>query len=238
MTEHGRQRLHRSRDALAIGDSALRWEGGRLVIDIEERAIWLGCPVHPVVRGQVVVTPEVWSGQRFALDPEGRHGWRAMAPRAHVEVRMERPGLSWNGSGYFDGNLGSEPLEDGFADWQWSRAHLGREAAVLYEGVRRDGTRFASALRFDSSGEASEELLPLGAPLPPTRWLMGRRTRADRGRARIVRTWEDSPFYARSTVAGRLFGEDVLAVHESLSLDRFRSPVVQWMLPYKMPRTG
>jgi carotenoid 1,2-hydratase len=37
-------------------------------------------------------------------------------------------------------------------------------------------------------------------------------------------------------VASRLFGRDVLAVHESLSLDRFRSPVVQWMLPYKMPR--
>jgi carotenoid 1,2-hydratase len=33
-----------------------------------------------------------------------------------------------------------------------------------------------------------------------------------------------------------MFGEDVHAVHESLSLDRFRSPVVQWMLPWRMPR--
>jgi carotenoid 1,2-hydratase len=236
MTERGRTSVHRDRDTLAIGDSAMRWVGDRLVIDIEERAIWLGCPIHPVVRGQVVVEPEVWSGQSFALDPARNHHWRSMAPRARVRVEMERPGLSWHGSGYLDGNWGSEPIEDGFADWQWSRAHLGKEAAVLYEGVRRDGSRFATALRFDATGRAQEEELPLGAPLPPTRWLMGRRTRADRGHARVVRTWEDSPFYARSAVASRLFGKDVLAVHESLSLDRFKSPVVQWMLPYKMPR--
>ena len=236
MTERGRNSVVRDRDTLAIGDSAMRWVGDKLVIDIEERAIWLGCPVRPVVRGQVVVEPEVWSGQSFALDPARNHHWRSMAPRARVRVEMERPELSWRGSGYLDGNWGSEPIEDGFADWQWSRAHLGKEAAVLYEGVRRDGSRFATALRFDVSGRAHEEELPLGAPLPPTRWLMGRRTRADRGHARVVKTWEDSPFYARSAVASRLFGAEVMAVHESLSLDRFRSPIVQWMLPYKMPR--
>ncbi|GAA4036385.1 carotenoid 1,2-hydratase [Sphingomonas rosea] len=236
MTERGRGQVERSRDELAIGPSAMRWERDKLVIDIEEQAIWLGCPVHPPVRGQVIVEPEMWSGQSFALDPARRHHWRSMAPRARVSVKMGRPEIAWSGSGYLDGNWGSEALEDGFADWQWSRAHLGKEAAVLYEGVRRDGSRFAAALRFDAAGQAREEELPLGAPLPPTRWLMGRRTRAERGHARVVRTWEDSPFYARSAVASRLFGHDVVAVHESLSLDRFRSPIVQWMLPYKMPR--
>jgi carotenoid 1,2-hydratase len=238
MTERGRESVSRGSDHLAVGDSVVRWMGDALVIDIEEKAIWLGVPYHPPVRGRVVVEPEMWSGQRFALDPEGRHEWRSIAPRARVRVEMERPELSWSGSGYLDANRGSEALEEGFADWQWSRAHMGDEAAVLYEGVRRDGSSFASALRFDGQGRASEEELPLGAPLPATRWLMGRRTRADRGHARVVRTWEDSPFYARSAVASRLFGRDVLAVHESLSLDRFRSPVVQWMLPYKMPRRG
>jgi carotenoid 1,2-hydratase len=238
MTERGRESVSRGSDHLAVGDSVVRWTGDALVIDIEEKAIWLGVPFHPPVRGRVVIEPEMWSGQRFALDPEGRHEWRSIAPRARVRVEMERPELSWSGSGYLDANRGNEALEEGFADWQWSRAHMGDEAAVLYEGVRRDGSSFASALRFDCQGRASEEALPLGAPLPATRWLMGRRTRADRGHARVVRTWEDSPFYARSAVASRLFGRDVLAVHESLSLDRFRSPVVQWMLPYKMPRRG
>ena len=236
MTERGASSVARGSDHLAVGDSLVRWNGDRMIIDIEERAIWLGVPWHPPVRGRVVIEPELWSGQRFALDPAGRHVWRSIAPRARVRVEMEQPGVSWNGSGYLDANHGSEALEEGFADWQWSRAHLGREAAVLYEGVRRDGSSFASALRFDAQGRASEEALPLGAPLPATRWLMGRRTRADRGHARVVRTFEDSPFYARSAVASRLFGQEVVAMHESLSLDRFRSPVVQWMLPYKMPR--
>jgi carotenoid 1,2-hydratase len=33
-----------------------------------------------------------------------------------------------------------------------------------------------------------------------------------------------------------VLGRSVTAVHESLSLERFRSPIVQHMLPYRMPR--
>ena len=46
-------------------------------------------------------------------------------------------------------------------------------------------------------------------------------------------TLEDTPFYARSVLVN---GSD-LTMHESLSLDRFRSPWVQVMLPFRMPRT-
>ena len=53
----------------------------------------------------------------------------------------------------------------------------------------------------------------------------------------MVRTLEDAPFYARSLVAAKLLGESVILMHESLSLDRFRMPVVQAMLPFRMPRT-
>jgi carotenoid 1,2-hydratase len=236
MTERGRAEVRRSADTLEVGPSAMRWDGRRLIIDVEERALWLFCPAHPPIRGRIVVEPEMVSSSAFALDLDGRHHWRGIAPRARISVAMDRPGLRWSGSGYFDCNWGSEPLEAGFSEWQWSRAHIGREAAVLYEGVRRDGSRFATALRFDPSGSAQEEPLPLGAPLSPSWWGMRRRTRADRGRASIVKTWEDSPFYARSALRTRLFGRDVAAVHESLSLDRLRSPIVQWMLPYKMPR--
>jgi len=236
MTERSRTAVARAENLLAVGPSAMRWCGDRLVIDIEERAVSLGSPFHPPVRGRVTVHPEMLGGATFALDPQGRHHWRGIAPRARIEVAMERPDVRWTGSGYFDCNWGSEPLEDGFADWQWSRAHCGREAAVLYEGVRRDGSRFAAALRFDAAGTAHEEELPPGAPLPRTAWLMHRRTRADRGRAHVLKTWEDSPFYARTALRTRLFGSEVEAVHESLSLNRFRTPIVQWMLPYKMPR--
>ena len=74
--------------------------------------------------------------------------------------------------------------------------------------------------------------------LPRTGWLVDRATRADAGATpRIVKTWIDAPFYARSALQTRLFGEEVRAVHESLSLGRFRSPIVQSMLPYRMPRS-
>ena len=48
--------------------------------------------------------------------------------------------------------------------------------------------------------------------------------------------WEDSPFYARSALKMRMFGHNVMAVQESISLDRLINPVVQFMLPYRMPR--
>ncbi len=235
MTERSSAYVERGGDHLAIGPSSLRWMGDRLVIDLDERAVALGSPFHPPVRGRVIVHPECIAPAAFALDRQRLHHWRGIAPRARVEVEMTEPALSWRGAGYFDTNWGAEPLEDGFADWQWSRAHCGREAAVLYEGVRRDGTGFASALRFDASGAAHEEELPPAVALPRTWWAMGRTTRSD-GPARVTKTWEDAPFYARSTLRSRLLGSDVEAVHESLSLARLRSPVVQWMLPYKMPR--
>ena len=49
-------------------------------------------------------------------------------------------------------------------------------------------------------------------------------------------TLEDSPFYARSVVSASLLGERADAVHESLSLDRFRAGWVRLLLPFRMPR--
>ena len=236
MTERGRQDTVQQRDALSISSSAMRWDKDRLIIDIDERDIRLGIPWRRPVKGQIILYPEMLNSRSFQLDPAGKHRWHTIAPRARIEVRMENPHLSWTGSGYLDGNHGSEPIEDGFRSWHWSRAHCGRDVAVTYEGIRRDGSHFASALRFDASGTPQEVPLPLVAPLPPTLWMMKRQTRADRGHASVIKTWEDSPFYARSALAMRLFGKPVMAVQESISLDRLINPVVQNMLPYKMPR--
>jgi carotenoid 1,2-hydratase len=74
--------------------------------------------------------------------------------------------------------------------------------------------------------------------LPPTRiWRIPRATHADPGQpAIILRTLEDTPFYARSIISSRIRGEKVEAMHESLSLDRFRRPWVRALLPFRMPR--
>ena len=237
MTERTRGEVRRDADTLQLGPSHVHWTGDALEIVIEERDKRLGVPWQRRVAGRVRVIPEAVNARAFALDPGGRHRWHCIAPRARIEVAMDQPDLSWTGNAYLDSNFGSESLEEGFRVWHWSRAHGKGGAVVSYEGIRRDGRGFASALRFGRDGVPQEEELPPVAPLPGTRWLMERKTRADRGMARVLRTWEDAPFYARSTLAAELYGEPVIAVQESLDLDRFATPVVQWMLPYRIPRS-
>ncbi|WP_342394871.1 hypothetical protein [uncultured Rhodoblastus sp.] len=52
----------------------------------------------------------------------------------------------------------------------------------------------------------------------------------------MLATLGDAPFYARSSIAHCVDGEDAISTHESLDLDRFVNPVVKAMLPFRMPR--
>jgi len=52
----------------------------------------------------------------------------------------------------------------------------------------------------------------------------------------VLRTYEDTPFYARSLLATEHDGLPATAMHESLDLDRFASRWVQCLLPFRMPR--
>lgn len=233
MTERGRARVTRDADTFAVGPSALHWDGDALTIALDE----VSAPLPYRVRGTVKVRPHAIGTTAFALDPVAMHRWHPVAPRARVEVAMTHPDTRWSGEGYFDSNFGDEPLEAGFDDWHWARAHLREDVAVLYEGRRRGGDPFELALRFDRQGRWHDVAPPPRAALPRTGWLVERVTRADAGTVpRVRKTWIDAPFYARSALDTRLFGEPAVAVHESLSLRRFRSPVVLSMLPYRMPR--
>lgn len=236
MHERPQGDLRRDASNLEIGHSAMRWNGDHLEIEIEERDTRLFNPVHRRVTGRVRVYPEALNATGFALDPAENHIWHCMAPRARIEVDMKEPGLSWSGNGYFDHNRGSEPLESGFNTWHWSRAHMKEGAVVCYEGERGDGTLFASAIRFDRNAETSYVELPSVAALPRSKWRVDRRTRSEIGVAEVRRTWEDTPFYARSELSSKLYGEEVAAVQESLDMRRFSSPIVQFMLPFRMPR--
>jgi carotenoid 1,2-hydratase len=234
MTERGRSAVRRGRHELAIGNSALSWDGTALTIGIDEVAV----PFPRRIRGAIRVEPTGLNAASFSLDVAGRHIWRPIAPSARVSVDMVAPETRWNGEGYFDMNAGAEPLEAGFTAWTWSRAALGRGSAVLYDAERRRDESLSLALRFDKSGGCERLLPPPIAKLPATGWRLARKTRSDDGEAKISRGFEDTPFYARSQISSKLFGETVAAVHESLSLDRFASPVVRLMLPFRMPRRG
>lgn len=236
MTERGRGAVQRDASTLKIGPSSVRWDGEALTIDIVEGDTRLFVPWQRKVAGRVRVYPEALNRVAFALDANQNHIWHCLAPCARIEVEMDSPGLSWKGRAYLDHNRGAEPLETGFNTWHWSRAHLRDGALVCYEGERGDGSLFASALRFNAGGVPEPVDLPPIAHLPRTRWRVDRRTRSDIGVAEVRRTWEDTPFYARSELASRFLGEEVVAVQESLDMRRFSSPIVQFMLPYRMPR--
>jgi carotenoid 1,2-hydratase len=52
----------------------------------------------------------------------------------------------------------------------------------------------------------------------------------------LVRTLEDTPFYARSLIEATIDGEHGRGLHESLDMRRFTQPWVQTLLPFRMPR--
>lgn len=238
MTERGRGAVHRDATSLNIGPSALSWEGDELVLRLDE----ITAPVPPLpmlprpVRGEVRLRPRALNARDVVLDEAGRHVWRPIAPRADVAVRLDEPDLSWSGEGYLDHNRGDEPLEDAFSSWDWSRAHLSRDSALLYDLKRRDGSAVSLALRFGPDAEPQPFEPPAVVRLPGTSWGMSRFTRSEPGVCGVAGTWEDTPFYSRSALMTRLLGENAHGVHESLSLGRLRHPVVRAMLPFRMPR--
>lgn len=233
MTERPGASVRRARTELAIGPSSLAWDGATLVFRIHEMA----APWPSRIRGEVRVHPRALLTRRFDLDAAGHHGWCPIAPDATVEVALERPALTWSGHGYLDSNAGDRPLEDGFREWHWSRASLGDSTVVLYDVTRRDRSAQSIAIRITPTGGIEDLPPPAPVTLPKTLWRIHRATRADRGAAaRVASTLEDTPFYARSLVQSRLLCQAVTAVHESLSLERFRTPWVKLMLPFRMPR--
>jgi len=232
MTERGRDRLRAEATRLAIGPSALAWRGDALECSLDE----VTAPMPSRLRGRVRVTPEVSTAHAFRLDAAGRHRWRPLAPRARVEVQLERPALRFAGTGYLDSNDGDAPLEDDFRRWTWSRAaHRDGATTVLYDVERRDGEITSLALRFDAAGRAEPIDAPPPVALAPSGWRIARATRSDDAAA-VERTLQDAPFYARSVVRATLLGERIVAIHESLDLDRFRRRWVQLLLPFRMPR--
>jgi len=231
MTERGRADLSRTQDTLAIGPSNMRWDGAALTLDIDE---WTA-PLPSRVRGTVTLRPKAISERAYALDLNGRHHWRPIAPRARIEVNFDGGALAWSGEAYLDSNWGAEPLEHGFRSWHWSRAHTQHGSMVHYDVTPRVGDDRSLALRFDEAGVAEEIESPPWQPLPNTFWRVPRVARGETP-PRLARTLEDAPFYARSHLTGEIDGEAADIMHESLSLDRFRAPIVRAMLPFRMPR--
>ncbi len=233
MTERGAAHCHRDSQQFTIGPSQVRWDGHSLVIDIDE----VGMPWPFRVKGQVRVHPERLFNFSTAIDQGGKHRWGPLAPRARVEVNMQHPQQQWQGWGYLDSNEGDEPVTESCHEWDWSRSPLrDGSTAVIYDLQGRAGQADQLiALRFTPQGEVLPFEPPPRQTLPLTLWRIPRRMRSS-GPVRVTEQLEDTPFYQRALLHSELLGEQVLSFHESLLVPRLRSPIVQTMLPFRMPR--
>ncbi len=232
MTERNARNVSRDAQIFTVGPSSMSWQGEDLVIDINERCM----PLPRALKGQVRLQAQHFYNAAVALDKESKHFWQAVASDALVHLEFENPKLSWSGRGYHDMNWGVEPIEKGFKNWRWLRAKTSIGTQVLYDGEQHDGTRFSFGRGFKNGLVQSREV-PKSFPLARGFWGMERKVLSE-AQPRLLATLEDAPFYTRNHIAMRLDGEDCEAFHESLSLTKFANPIVQKMLPFRMPRRG
>ncbi len=237
MTERPKEKCIRTATVFQVGPSSLEWHGNALTIKIDERC----APIPRRLRGNIKLTPTIAveaHDHSVAIDGGGNHLWQPLAPSARVSLNLDQPDLAWHGHGYLDSNRGNAPLESAFKSWQWSRARLSDGSTVaLYDVQHKSGSSLQLAQRYLPTGQC--ESIPTSAhcALPTTSWGIARATQSDGDCApTIVKTLENGPFYARSLLSTELFGEQIHAMHESLSLTRFANPAVQAMLPFRMPR--
>jgi carotenoid 1,2-hydratase len=235
-TEEPRSRVERSSDFLQIGNNRMiAASEGEMLIEIDEHSP----KFHRRIRGTVRLKYNSFSRTGFYLDRNRRHAWHPIVPVATIEVNLVSPEIRFIGSGYLDMNFGEVPLETDFSQWCWSRHALPDKTFMFYDGTYQDGAPFSIAAFIDGEGILREtEALPNSVALPDTRlWKCPRRIRSE-GTPRVFATLENSPFYARTAVETTIEGRQCMAMHESLRLDRFVTPWVQRMLPFRLRRNS
>ncbi|WP_369411461.1 carotenoid 1,2-hydratase [Polynucleobacter alcilacus] len=237
MTERGQNAIERTAHQFTVGPSHLRWENDVLTIQIDERVPLLGTKVQ----GSIKVFPEQLFNHVVALDDHQKHRWGPIAPSARVEVAFSEPNLQWHGSAYFDSNEGDEAISKPFSEWDWSRAHLkDGSTAVIYDVRQKNGNERIIASKFNPDGTIESFTPPERVRLRKTGWRIQRNMRSEKmgsnANIELLNTFEDTPFYARSMLKSQLLGEEVISMHETLNVKRLESNIVQFMLPWRMPR--
>jgi carotenoid 1,2-hydratase len=235
MTERGRSQVRREARRFVVGPSSLNWNSGLLTLDLNERS----APIPFAVRGQIRLRPHALFNWQRPLDTMGRHRWGPIATQARIEVEFEQPDVRWSGHGYLDSNEGDEPIENRFDEWDWSRTLLpDGDSTLLYDVRETGGNERLLALRFGHDGRVTPFDPGPRQALSRSAWGVKRSMRSEPSPVapRIIRTLEDTPFYARSLAQSVVDGQPALAMHETLNGPRLRSPVVRWMLPWRMSR--
>jgi carotenoid 1,2-hydratase len=234
-TEYDRTRTQCSDDTLRLGHNRLEYTDDSLICHIDD----LTAPLPSRVRGTVRLDCTRGGGPPVRLLPGREHLWRVIVPCGEVHVDLQQPRLTWRGQGYFDSNNGDEPLEVAFQHWSWLRATTAaRRTLVVYHLSPSCGAEVTHALEFDPQGSCSVFDAPPAVSLRKSSWGIPRQVATeDPARAQLRSVLENAPFYVRSVVDTQLCGETVTAIHECASLERFQSPWVRSLLPFRMRRS-
>ena len=232
MTERGAAALTQQSDRLVIGPSDITITEKGLSIAVQERAT----PWGQRVSGVISVGFERTVQTCFQLDDAQCHWWWPIAPLASIQVAMEQPALSWQGTAYVDSNFGVAPIENGFTSWNWCRGHTPEgHCEIHYDAQLRSGEDKRVSLLIDETGDVQRTDSPALQQLKKGPiWRIARPARLPVSTQASLKTLEDTPFYTRS----QLRVSDRQFMHESLDLTRFCQPWVQWLLPFRMPRRG
>ncbi|MCR9163027.1 MAG: carotenoid 1,2-hydratase [Nannocystaceae bacterium] len=230
LTEARPQSIERRADVFALSGSRIERDADTLTVHLDERT----APWGRALRGRVRIDLLAGAPSPFTLDQHGDHHWWPLGARARAEVELDAPAVRFRGSAYHDCNFGRVPLEDSFDSWNWSRAEVGDDVCITYDVHEVDGTQRPFGVRL-AGGDVEPLVAPVATDLAPGRWGVRRQTRAH-GEASVLRTLEDTPFYTRSLLRTTLDGRPALAMHESLSMQRFVQPWVQFLLPFRIRR--
>ncbi|MEM8728424.1 MAG: carotenoid 1,2-hydratase [Pseudomonadota bacterium] len=234
MTDRGRSALKLTSDTMTVGPSGLRWIDDRLEIDIDEIG---ALPLVTPVKGRVTVHAPNRTDVELPLTEDGAHIWRPFAPRARIDVALEKSGWSWSGEGYLDANFGSRALEEDFSYWTWGRFPTPSGSICFYDSKRLDGSELNQTILFPHEGAPYVIPSAQKTRLPRNIWALRREIRSDPGATpRQVMPMLDAPFYSRALVETQLDGAPTIGVYEAVDLRRFRSPWLKPMLAVRVPR--
>jgi len=234
MTERGEKQVSRSSTEFVIGPSNLRWDGNKLIVQIEERAV----PFGQKVSGTVELYPNTLFNFSTPLDAAGKHRWGPLSPSARVKVHLNSPDLKWEGNAYLDSNEGDEPISKSFHEWDWSRAEMsGGRTSVIYDVREKNAREKILALTFNPNGTIDHFEAPPRQSLPKTIWgIQGHMRNPSPEGLEVVQVLENTPFYTRSVLNSELLGEKVISFHETLNVPKLTTTATQLMLPWRMPR--
>jgi carotenoid 1,2-hydratase len=216
---------------MRCGRSSVSVKGNELRVIVDERT----APLGRRLCGEVKVYAAASNDEAFFLDQGHQHQWQPIVPGGQVVVEFEKPQIQWQGHAYVDTNNGRRPLESDFRRWDWSRYLAGDQTRILYKTEDLAGESRCLSLSFDQDARVSNIDAPREVELPRTGWGVERRMQHDAD-VRVIKTLEDTPFYARSMLGLSAGDNELTAMHESLTLERFRKTWVRTLLPFRMPR--